>query len=361
MQPTLRTVDLTSQPAAQASALPAACYVDPGVRALDRRAIFDRAWHLVAHVCQLREPGDHVVADLAGLPVLAVRGADGAIRVLHNVCRHRAGPIADCDGRGAKALRCRYHGWTYGLDGVLKSAPEMSTAEGFDVASVRLPQLQVRVWQGLVFAAGGAAPHFDTLVAGMAERIGTDRGLEDYGHHQRVGYDIACHWKVYVDNFLEGYHLPHVHPALNRMLDYRSYLTELSAWHSLQWSPLESTDALYGSGDALYYWLWPNTMLNLLPGRLQTNRVLPLGVDRCRVEFDFYYPCDDGSAARAKRDADRDFSDAVQREDLDICEAVQRGLASGSYVPGRLNPRRESGVHHFHEMVRAAYRKHVPL
>jgi choline monooxygenase len=140
------------------------------------------------------------------------------------------------------------------------------------------------------------------------------------------------------------------------MLDYRSYRTELADWHSLQWSPLESDAGLYGNGDALYYWLWPNVMLNILPGRLQTNRVLPLGVDRCRVEFDFYYPMDDSGEARARREADRAFSDEVQLEDLRICEDVQRGLASGSYVAGRLNPLRESGVHHFHELLRAAYR-----
>src|SRR5580765_4541698 len=105
--------DLAPQPAATATALPARFYVEPAMAGMDRRAIFDRAWQLVAHVSQLRGAGDHVVADLGGLPVLAVRGEDGDIRVFHNVCRHRAGPIAQCDGLGAKALRCRYHGWTY--------------------------------------------------------------------------------------------------------------------------------------------------------------------------------------------------------------------------------------------------------
>jgi choline monooxygenase len=113
---------------------------------------------------------------------------------------------------------------------------------------------------------------------------------------------------------------------------------------------------LYGSGDALYYWLWPNTMLNMLPGRLQTNRVIPKGVDRCRVEFDFYYAIDDSDAGEARRAADLAFSDEVQKEDLTICEDVQRGLASGSYVAGRLNPLRENAVHHFHERLRRAYR-----
>ncbi|MGN6113522.1 MAG: aromatic ring-hydroxylating oxygenase subunit alpha [Luteimonas sp.] len=366
-------MDLSAQSLATATALPARWYCDPSTVALERAAIFDRAWHLLGHASRLRDPGDHVVADCGGLPVIAVRGADGVVRAFHNVCRHRAGPIAQCDGLAAKSLRCRYHGWTYALDGQLKSAPEMQSAEGFDVAEVRLPELAVREWQGLVFGAVDAARAmpFEELVAGIDARIGAragkgGRGLAGYGHHRHVAYDIACNWKAYIDNYLEGYHVPHVHPALNRMLDYRSYRTELAQWHSLQWSPLESDPALYGDGEALYYWLWPNTTLNILPGRLQTNRVVPLAVDRCRVEFDFYYPlaesgvggegADDDGELRARRDADRDFSDAVQLEDLRICEDVQRGLASGSYVAGRLNPLRESGVFHFQELLRAAYR-----
>jgi choline monooxygenase len=353
--------DLAPQPAGTARALAARFYVDPRMAALDRHAIFDRGWHLVAHACQLRDAGDHVVADLAGLPVIAVRGADGVVRVMHNVCRHRAGPIASCDGLAAKSLRCRYHGWTYALDGTLRSAPEMGDAVDFDPSAVRLPQLAVRIWQGLVFAAVDAAnaPPFEAFVAGIDARLGADRGLPAFGHHQRVGYDVACNWKVYVDNYLEGYHVPHIHPGLNRLLDYRSYVTETADWYSYQWSPLESDDALYGGGDALYYWLWPNTMLNILPGRLQTNRVVPVGVDRCRVEFDFYYTVDESGEARARRDADRAFSDEVQVEDLTICEDVQRGLASGSYVPGRLNPLRENAVHHFHELLRRTYRDHA--
>jgi choline monooxygenase len=354
---------LAPQPPGRATALPAHWYCDPGTLALERNHVFDRGWHLLAHASRLRAPGDHVVTDCAGLPVIAVRGADdaggpGEVRAFHNVCRHRAGPIALCDGLAAKSLRCRYHGWTYDLEGQLKSAPEMQDAEGLDPAAIHLPRLAVREWQGLLFACvdEARAIPFDALVAGIDARIGSERGLAGYGHHQHVAYDIGCNWKTYVDNYLEGYHLPHVHPALNRMLDYRSYRTELAEWHSLQWSPLESQAGLYGNGDALYYWLWPNTMLNILPGRLQTNRVVPLGVDRCRVEFDFHYPLDDSGEARSRREADRAFSDEVQLEDLRICEAVQRGLASGSYVAGRLNPLRESGVHQFHELLRAAFR-----
>ncbi len=354
-----RLADLAAQPLERALALPARCYVDPAIPALDRRAIFDRGWQLIAHVSRLRAPGDHVVVDFGGLPVIAVRGEDGVVRAMHNVCRHRAGPLAQCDGLGAKALRCRYHGWTYTLDGRLRSATEMAGVPDFDPADIRLPQLAVREWQGMLFATvdEAAAPPFEAFVAGIDARIGPDRRLADFAHHQHVAYEIACHWKVYVDNYLEGYHVPHVHPELNRLLDYRSYVTETAEWYSFQWSPLESGDGLYGNGDALYYWLWPNTMLNILPGRLQTNRVVPIAPDRCRVEFDFYYAPDDSEAGQARRAADREFSDVVQDEDIAICEDVQRGLASGSYEAGRLNPLRENAVHHFHERVRRAYRE----
>ena len=352
---------LDPQPLETALALPAPLYTDTATLALELRAVFARSWQLVAHVAQLREAGDHVVTEVAGVPLLLVRGDDGELRALHNVCRHRAGPLATCDGRGARVLRCKYHGWTYGLDGQLRSAPEMNEARDFDVAAIRLPQAQIAQWQGLVFVALDAAPPLIEVLAGIDARL-HGHVLADYAFHHRASYEVQCNWKVYIDNYLEGYHVPHIHPALNRMLDYRSYTTELAAWYSLQHSPLESADELYGNGEALYYFVWPNTTLNILPGRLQTNRVVALGVDRCRVDFDYFYQADlnptDAADAR-QRTQDQNFSDEVQHEDIGICELVQQRLASGSYFAGRLNPLRESGVHHFHELYRRALREHA--
>ena len=346
-------VDLRAQELATAIALPAVAYCSPDWAESERSAIFAGSWQLVAHSSQLADPGSHVEVELAKVPLWLLRGGDGVLRALHNVCRHRAGPLLPCTNGGRTQLRCRYHGWTYSEAGQLTSATEMQSAQDFDTASIALPQARVSEWNGLVFAClDSTAPDLDLVLAGIDERMGRDR-LADYRYKRSVSYELHCNWKAYVDNFLEGYHLPHVHPALNRLLDYRSYRTELAAWSSLQYSPLENDGALYGSGEALYWYIWPNTMLNLLPGRLQTNRVVPLAANRCRVDFDYYYPADASSDTQA---GDLEFSDEVQAEDIAICEHVQRGLESGSYVAGRLNPLRESGVHHFHELIRAALR-----
>jgi choline monooxygenase len=229
----------------------------------------------------------------------------------------------------------------------------MQDACNFRVEDIRLPPLRVHEWQGLVFVAlDPEVPAFEEVYGGIAERI-APIDLAAMRYLRRENYDIDCNWKVYVDNFLEGYHLPHVHPGLSRVLDYRAYDTELFAWHSLQSSPLRNSDAIYGTGQAFYYFVYPNVMLNIMPGRLQTNRILPLGPNRCRIVFDYYYAQDEGAQARIA--ADQAFSDEVQHEDIAICEAVSKGLASGHYIPGRLCPKREGGVWHFQNLLRAAY------
>jgi choline monooxygenase len=337
----------------RARALPAHYYADDATLAMERRAVFARSWQLVAHQGQLAEAGDHVVEQIAGVPVLLVRGQDGVLRAFPNVCRHRAGPLALCNGKGANALHCKYHGWTYTLAGQLRSAPEMQDACDFKVEDIRLPPLRVHEWQGLVFVAlSDDVPACADVYAGIAERI-APIDLAAMKFLRRDSYEIDCNWKVYIDNFLEGYHLPHVHPGLSKLLDYRAYHTELFAWHSLQSSPLRNSAGIYGDGDAFYYFAYPNVMLNIMPGRLQTNRILPLGPNRCRVEFDYYYAQD--AQAQARIAADQGFSDEVQAEDIAICEAVQKGLASGFYEAGRLCPKREGGVWHFQNLLRAAY------
>lgn len=350
----LIAADCVAKPLDQATTLPGYMYADPAFHAFEAQSIFARSWQLICGAEKLADAGDHVVSEIAGKPIILVRGDEGTLRAFFNVCKHRAGPLALVDGN-ANQLQCKYHGWTYKLDGQLRAAHEMQQAKDFDISCIHLDAIKVQEWEGLVFACVGAAPAFDQVFGGIRERI-KPIDLTKFRFHSSIAYDVESDWKAYVDNYLEGYHLPHVHPGLNKLLDYRQYTTNLAEWYSYQQSPLDGEQGPYAAGEAHYYFIYPNMMLNILPGRLQTNRVVSLASGRCRVLFDYFYTDLESAAAKKMIAEDFAFSDEVQKEDIGICERVQKGLASGVYTAGRLSPKRESGVHHFQELVRAAYR-----
>jgi choline monooxygenase len=331
--------------------LPAAVYQQGIFEVIDRSAVLHKSWQLVAHMSQLQKQGDYVVHEVADQPIIVVNTGEG-IKAFHNVCRHRAGPLAFKNGH-AKTLMCKYHGWNYHLDGRLKSAPEMHTTPGFNVCDHRLPEIKADTWQGLLFVALNIdVPPIKELFEGVVENI-QPIDISAMKFYRRDEFVLDCNWKVYVENYLEGYHLPHVHPGLNRLLDYKSYQIQLDTWHSYQFSPLDQGDSFYGQGQAHYYFIYPNTMLNILPNRLQTNQVLPIKDNQTKVIFDYYYPEIAGLEELIKRD--QSFSDEVQDEDIMICEAVQKGLNSNSYDSGIICKKRESGLQHFQHLVTEAY------
>jgi len=157
---------------------------------------------------------------------------------------------------------------------------------------------------------------------------------------------MACNWKVYVDNYLEGYHIPVVHPGLFRLLDYGAYRVEPAALHSRQHAPLRGQ-----ASEAFYYWVFPNLMLNVYPDSFQLNLVTPLDSERTRARFEWYLPDPGRAGAMEELERAMTFSEEVQREDTTICESVQEGLRSRTYERGRYSVRRENGVHHFHGLL----------
>lgn len=337
--------------------LPAALYTDPSVLAVEKEKIFLRTWQVVGHAHQVANPGDFFTFDLIGEPLLIVRGADGTLRGFYNVCRHRAGPPAEgCGSR--KLLRCGYHGWTYGLDGALISATEIEGVEGFRPEDFALVPVRVEEWFNLVFV------NLDPQAQPLGELLGElPRQAERFPFtemklFERRTYDMKCNWKTYVDNYLEGYHLPSVHPGLNRELDYNAYVVEPYAKHVRQFSPIRGAQ----SGDATprryqeaseylstdYFWIFPNWMLNCYPDNVSLNLVLPLESERSLAIFQWYLPERDHSSPAAK--ASVEFSDQIQIEDVGICEIVQRNLRSRSYSRGRFSVKQEKGVHAFHRI-----------
>lgn len=345
--------DLIIHPLAEAETIPADWYTHPDMQPLEKEAVFARSWQLVARESDLGNAGDHIVATIADEPLIIVRGKDNVLRGFFNVCRHRGGPLATENGC-ATHLQCKYHGWTYNLDGTLKATPDFDGVESFDKSNVKLPSIEVEVWQGLVFARiESGEPSLTELLDGINERLG-DRKLGELLYHSRISYQVKCNWKVYVDNYLEGYHVPIVHPELVKLYDFRSYKTEVREWYSFQHSPLSGEENIYSSGDgeALYYFIWPNLMLNILPGRLQTNIVEPVDESNCIVHFDYYYA---EGTTKEKIAQDLAFSHDVQHEDIDICEHVQRGLRSRSYHKGRFSVKREEAVYHFQNLLKSAF------
>jgi len=360
--PPLSPADLEIVPVTRSDTIPSSWYTDPAFHQVDRDAVFAQSWQNVGSADQVREAGQFIVGTVADNPVIVVRGEEGELRAFYNVCKHRGGPLALCDGQ-AKSLRCQYHGWTYLLDGSLRGVPKMDRSELFDKKDFGLVPIKVDLWEGQVFVHLGADPRpVGETFKGIVERI-APTNVGGLRFARRVDYEVGCNWKVYVDNFLEGYHVPFVHPELVSLFEYSQYRTEVFDRYNLQWTPLDAnTPSPYsgngagdGGGQAFYYWVWPNFMLNILPGRLQTNVVEPLGPDRCRIVFRYFYRDIDSAEGKARLEADHAYSDKVQAEDREICERVQAGLGSRAYDKGRFSPEMEAGVWHFQSLLKGAY------
>jgi len=344
-------------PLCEAYTVPASWYVDERIAELERRYVFGGTWQVVAGVDQLRQPGQFVTRELAGEPIVVVCGNDGALRAFYNVCRHHAAAVVTESEGSASIFRCPYHGWSYGLDGSLKGAPEFDGVCSFDRAQNGLVPVQVAAWEHFVFVnLDPKASSLETFLGRLVQRV-EPLMLSQVKFFERRTYSLNCNWKVFVDNYLDGgYHVPHLHKGLNSVLDYRQYTTENQDRYCLQSSPMVSSDedaatSAARQGDrAWYLWQYPNFMMNLYKGYMDTNLVLPDGVDRCKVIFDFYF--DDVSTAAAEKNRQSiAVGERVNDEDVGICESVQRGLHSRAYGAGRLSVRREAGEHLFHRLL----------
>ena len=346
-------------PLERARTIPSSWYTHSDIYELECRAVFGNTWQAVGRADQVAAPGSFFTAEVAGEPVLVLRDGDGVLRAFHNVCRHRAARVMTAEQGQATRLRCPYHGWTYDLCGQLRGTPEFEGVADFHREDNGLPPLAVAAWGPLVFVhlAPVSVP-LEQFLAPMPERC-AGLGMEQLRFVGRRIYDVACNWKVFVDNYLDGgYHVHSVHPGLAGVLDYSQYRTEVFENVSVQSSPLKppeaQKDAGVGkvrSGRAYYWWVFPNLMLNMYAGVMDTNLVLPLGPDRCRVVFDFCFADTEGEEARRFIEQSIAVGHQIQLEDMAISEDVQRGLHSRSYDTGRFSVKREAGGYHFHQLL----------
>ena len=347
-------------PLSEARTIPGGWYTDPRVLALEEREVFGATWQLAARADEVAAPGQYVTTTIGGEPIVVVRGKDDVLRAFYNVCRHHAAAVVPEAEGCAKQFRCPYHGWTYGIDGALKGMVEFDGVCNFDRGKNGLVPIRVETWESFVFVnldqQAGPLVEFLGKVPDLVAPLQLTKKLR---YFDRRIYTLKCNWKVYVDNYLDGgYHVPHAHKGLSSVIEYTKYTIENFERSCLQSSPLNSGKksqegvAATRQGRAFYLWIYPNFMINAYEGVMDTNLVVPMGVDQCAVIFDYYFG-DVSKKALKKNQASIKVSERVQDEDMAICDSVQRGLASRAYVAGRLSQRREAGEHLFHRLLHA--------
>lgn len=335
--------------------IPAEWYHAPDIYARERREIFAKEWLYAAHADDLKLPGDYVATEIAGYSIAIVVGKDGVRRAFHNICRHRGAPLfTGASGRiDSGAVACKYHGFTYGLDGEFHSAPYLKKEE-LDCAALRLQRVGLGELHGMLFV--NLSPEAKPFDAARAELLGdvarAKYPFERYVHRARVERTGRFNWKAWVDGYQECYHCPTIHPVFNKDFNLREYKVANRDGFSIHSCERKAGSASpSGAHEGLWLWVYPNLGLPCYEPCYYTLQVNPLGPGETRLSYHFHFkePLDAPATKEFLR-----FVEQVTDEDISICEAVQKNLESGAYAAGLLNAERENGVAYFHSRVRRA-------
>jgi len=335
----------------RARGLPLNFYSSPQEFERQRRSLLSRSWHFLDATGALG-PEAGAVLPLNFMPgsldepVVLVRDSDQGIRCLSNVCSHRAAQVVTSPGV-LKQLRCPYHGRCFSLTGEVLRAP------GFENPRGDLSELQLRRIGPLLFAALDPIDPFPKLDPRLSSLPWDDLQFDASASTQ---WEVNAHWMLYVENYLEGLHIPFVHPGLTGALDWKRYRYEQFDGGTLQIGLAAEGEPAFNDGEgvaAWYLWLFPTTMLNVYPWGVSLNRVLPVGPMSTRIEFKTWV----WRPELRDRGAGGGL-DTVEREDEVVVESVQRGVRAARGRRAEYSPEHERGVHHFHRMV-ARYLKDV--
>jgi choline monooxygenase len=343
-----------------ASTLPARVYADPELFRIQRERVFARTWQYAGHDDLVKVAGQvYPFTLLPGAldePLVLVRDSRDALHCLSNVCTHRGNLVVE--GAGVEQqLRCRYHGRRFALDGRFHSMPEFEGTAGFPSPADDLPRVALGTWERFLLVSLAPLMPFEEAIAPMRSRLEfSPFGQLVFDAGRARDYMVKANWALYIDNYLEGFHIPYIHQSLAGTLDYGSYAVELERWSVIQVGVAKDGEPAFALPPAhpdrerhvaaYYWWIFPTTMFNIYPWGVSVNVVTPLAVDRTRVSF-LPFVWDE-----TKRDQGAGAGlDRVEREDEAIVEAVQRGVRSRLYDRGRYSPTRETGVHHFHRLL----------
>ena len=344
----------------KAQTLPSEFYRNNDVYEALKEMVFKKTWQMVCDTDTIKVPQSvHPYTLLEGYlnePLLITRDAEDILHNLSNVCTHRGNILVENAGTVSN-MKCRYHGRRFELNGCFRSMPECEDALNFPRPEDDLSKVPFEVWHKFIFTSLFPKHSHNDIFKPITERLESVKINEMFYEPARSrDYIVKCNWALYVENYLEGFHIPYVHSSLNEVIDYGSYSTELFEHCNLQLGiakpgeecfSLHETSPDYGNEIAAYYWwVFPNLMLNYYPWGLSINIIKPLGIDMTKVSFLTYVSDPDKLDKGAGAGLDR-----VEREDEAIVEMVQKGMQSSFYKTGRYSPKREQGVHHFHRLL----------
>ncbi|MCE1117329.1 MULTISPECIES: aromatic ring-hydroxylating oxygenase subunit alpha [Pseudomonas] len=348
--------------------LRADAYVQPEWFRLDQQAIIAKSWQWVCHVEKVREPGSYTTVDIAGQPIAVVRDQEGVLRAFYNVCKHRAHPVLQGEGK-TRRIACPYHSWCYGLNGSLVAAPHVGGLKDFDKEQIHLSPVQVEEFCGFVYV------NLDPAAAPLREQSGElaneilqwapDIDKLTFGH--RLTYEIKSNWKNVVDNFLECYHCPTAHKDFCTLVDMDTYKVKTHGIYSSHMADAgKGQNSAYDVSQAsvrthAVWWLWPTTCLMRYPGRssMIVLNIVPVGPDRTLETYDFFLETPEPDAM--EKEAIRYLDEVLQVEDISLVENVQRGMQTPAFEQGRIvtdpngSGKSEHALHHFHGLVLDAY------
>lgn len=364
--------------------LPADWYTSRDLFDLEREHLFRHVWQFVGRTEQVAAPGDYFTCEVANEQVLVARDREGNLRAFSNVCLHRAGPVAmGCGHR--KGFQCPYHGWTYELDGRVRNSQGMEGTEEFEPSRMRLPEFRVDTWGPMVWVSlDHDVPSLDEWLAQITPRE-TNYRLDEMEYVGGRSWQIPCNWKMYVDNYMEGYHIPFIHPGLQQALHPTVYTYELGKWSNEQYGaephprgPGSRVAGMLGSTQALrklkppmpglepneakgyyFFWLFPTNTFNFMPDGFLLFNIRPVDVETTQSEFHWWLPKASDLTETLLQAAVVNFGHIVNTEDVEICFHAQKGMRSSVYSQGRYAAQQEMCLHHFHQLITAHMAPHL--
>ena len=356
----------------QARTLPAAAYISDDLLSWERQFAFGRGWMCLGRGSDYEVPGDQIAISAGLQSVLLIRGQDGVLAAFHNVCRHRGHELLSCGQLvNRAAVRCPYHSWVYNLDGSLRAASRFLDTENFNAGEWPLIPIRCAEWNGWVFVnVSGAGPAFPGW-AGNLDDILAPYSLGSMRVAAAHNYVVQANWKTIVENYLECYHCPTIHPELCRVSPPDSAQAFASSGYWIG-GPMELRDraetmSLDGSGrsplpglsdharrNVCYFVLPPNLLISAHPDYVMTHRLSPLSPNQTSVECSWLFPAEAVTEEGFDPSYAADFWDITNRQDFTACESVARGLTSPGYRPGPFDAR-EDGVRAFQEQIARLY------